>query len=102
MADGMRTVPRRRARHGFGDTLVDRYGFRGQVDAIYADYDAAVSTGIVPSEWFDMQEIPPSTRDQVFYSLVGPGGAVLVGELDARRQEEEWRPPDGAVRNGRR
>ena len=48
---------------------------------MFADYEAALHAGIVSVNWFDIQKIPPSTKDQVFYHLVGDG-AVLAGELD--------------------
>lgn len=79
-------APQKRVnKHSIGDQLGDPYGFVGVVDAIYADYYAARCNGVVSEGWFDSQEKPPSTKDQVFYSLVAQDGegAVLVGEGEA-------------------
>jgi len=67
----------------------------GIVDAIYADYNAALMCGAVTHGWFEAQEDPPSSRDQIFYSIIvvrrsGDNqmgvllatGAVLAGEDD--------------------
>lgn len=73
--------PERAPKYNFGDVLVSKRGFRGRVTMMFANYDAVLSAGIVGRNWFDIQEIPPSTKDQVFYHLVGDG-AALAGELD--------------------
>ena len=74
-------IPERAPKYNFGDVLVSERGFRGRVSMMFANYDAVQSAGIVGRDWFDIQKIKPSTKDQVFYHLVGDG-AALVGELD--------------------
>jgi hypothetical protein len=74
-------IPKRSPKYNFGDVLVSKRGFRGRVNMMFANYEAILSAGVVSGNWFDIQEIPPSTKDQVFYSLVGDG-AALAGELD--------------------
>lgn len=74
-------IPKRTQKYNFGDVLVGSNGFRGRVSMMFANYAAVLSAGIVGRDWFDIQTIPPSTKDQVFYHLVGDG-AVLEGELD--------------------
>ena len=77
--------PRRKPIHGFGDVI--RWGdFVGRIDAIYADYWSALDSFIVSADWFEQQENPPSTKDQIFYSLIAMdgNGSVLVGEQDIK------------------
>jgi hypothetical protein len=77
----MKEIPERAPKYSFGDVLVTKGGFRGRVSMMFANYDAILSAGIVGANWFDIQKIRPSTKDQVFYHLVG-AGAALAGELD--------------------
>jgi len=76
-----KVIPQCAPKYNFGDVLVSQRGFRGRVNMIFANYDAVLSAGIVSENWLKIQEVPPSTKDQVFYSLVGDG-AILVGEKD--------------------
>lgn len=78
--------PTRTPCYDFGQSLRDRYGFVGRVEAIFADYWAAMDAGVAMPGWFEVQARPPSTKDQVFYALVDAtgDGAVLVGEHEAR------------------
>ena len=71
-------------RYAFGDTLADHGNFRGVVDAIFRNFASAVECGIVDDSWWDEQAVKPSTRNQIFYSITGSRGAVLIGENDAR------------------
>lgn len=77
--------PRRTPKWGFGQTLRDKYGFVGRVDSMYADYYAATYCFVIPPDWFQAQQTTPSTKDQVFYGIVGLDGigTSLVGENDA-------------------
>jgi len=75
------TIPKRAPRYSFGDVLVTRAGFRGQVNMMFADYEAVLHAGVVAEDWLEIQKNPPSTKDQVFYHLVGDG-SVLAGEQD--------------------
>lgn len=83
--------PTRTPRFSFGQTLRadtsrgdDGSPFVGRVDAIYADYWSCLGSGIVSPGWFEVQERPPSTPDQCFYSLVELDGigAVVAGERE--------------------
>lgn len=74
-------IPQRAPKYNFGDVLINKHGFRGRVTMMFANYDAVVSTGIVARSWFDIQVTPPSTKDQIFYHIVG-NGSVIAGELD--------------------
>ena len=76
--------PKRNPRWSFGVTLRNRHGFVGAVDSIFVDYWSARCSGIIPKDWFEMQEIKPSTKDQVYYGLVALDGvgAVLSGEAE--------------------
>ena len=78
--------PARTAVYSFGQSLRDGYGFVGRVEAIFADYWAAMDAGVAMPGWFEVQARPPSTKDQVFYAIVDPSGdgAALVGENEAR------------------
>ena len=76
----------REPKFGFNRTLRNPHGFVGCVVSIYANLSEAINSRAVCSSWFDMQERPPSSKDQIFYGcrgLDGRGG-FLVGELDAR------------------
>lgn len=77
--------PHRAPKFFLGNRLRNQHGFVGFVTAIYADYWAAVEGNAVPAGWFAMQKTAPSTKDQVFYGIVGRGGdgACLVGETEA-------------------
>ena len=66
-------------------------GVVGRVFAIYPDYDAAMPFVGYSPEWYEIQRDPPSSKDQVFYSLLMTveykgrkvaTGAVLAGEND--------------------
>jgi hypothetical protein len=75
----------RKPKYAFGDVLENRHGFRGYVTEVYADMWAAIDGLAVPKDWFERQEIPPSSKEQVFYGLIGlESGAALVGEDDAK------------------
>jgi hypothetical protein len=74
-------IPKRSPKYNFGDVLVSRNGFRGRVNMMFADFNAVLDSEVVSRKWFEIQTLPPSTKDQVFYHLVGDG-AVLAGELD--------------------
>ena len=87
--------PTRQPKWGFGQTLRARNaggrdpsgppeGFVGRVDTIYADYWAALDVFIVPPGWFEMQNVKPLTKDQIFYGLTAldGSGAILAGEND--------------------
>ena len=79
-------IPTRTPRWSFGARLVTRHDFVGVVDCIYVDYYAARGSNAVGQGWFEAQDLPPSTKNQIFYSLVGDNnsGAVLSGEQDIR------------------
>lgn len=77
----MKTIPHRVPKYAFGEVLVTRSGFRGFVNRMFVDFEAVLSAGLVSENWFEIQNVPPSTKDQIFYSLVGDG-AVLAGEDD--------------------
>lgn len=58
----------------------DFYGF---IDSIYLDYWAALDAFIIPEGWFEEQEHPISTKNQLFYGIVSTvpnGGSILAGE----------------------
>lgn len=74
-------IPNRAPKYAFGQTLVTRRGFRGRVRMMFANFEAVIATGVVGEHWFGIQKLPPSTKDQVFYILVGDG-AVVAGEED--------------------
>lgn len=78
--------PWRPSKFSLGAKLITHHEFVGYVDAIYVDYWAARCSNVIPVGWFEVQDLPPSTKDQVFYSLVGEGGqgAVLIGESEAQ------------------
>jgi hypothetical protein len=66
-------------------------GVTGPVVAIYPDYDAAMPFVGYSPEWYEIQMAPPSSKDQVFYSLLMTverkgrkvaTGTVLAGEND--------------------
>ncbi len=72
-------------KYEFGQILRDEHGFVGRVNAMYENYASVVNSFCVPPEWFEMQTKPPSTKSQIFYSIVALDGRgeVLVGENDA-------------------
>lgn len=71
------------ARFVIGARVVDHYGRTGWIEAIYADYWAAVNASVVLSDWWRLQERPVSRLDQPFYALVLDGsGGVLVGDAE--------------------
>lgn len=95
-------------RHGTAPKILQRFpkyplgcflkkdGCLGIVDAIYSDYTAAVNSFIIPPNWFEQQVKPPSSRDQIFYSIivveerdgtVYAVGAILAGENDVELAE---------------
>jgi heat shock protein HspQ len=78
--------PTRTPKYTFGQTLEGQHGFVGRVDAMYADLYAAQDCFAVPEGWWDQLEKRPSTKDQIFYSLIAMDGegAVLAGEAEAR------------------
>jgi hypothetical protein len=72
----------------------------GIVDAIFCDYRAAQNCGIVTGGWMEIQKFPPSSEDQIFYSIItlermgengdGPlfiSGGILGGENDVELVE---------------
>jgi len=83
--------PLRTPRYMFGQVL-KRGDFTGRIDTIFADYWAALDGFCVPPGWFEEQEEPPETKDQVFYGLIAMDGegAILAGERDV-----EVTYPDG-------
>lgn len=82
---GSPTPGRKTPRFMIGDTLRTHHDFVGYVDAIYGDVWAAIDSGVIGLDWPVVQEKPPSSLDQIFYSLVALNGlgAVLVGEAEA-------------------
>ncbi len=78
--------PARTPRFGFGVRLKSprHPGFVWVIDAIYVDFHAARDAFVVPENWWAIQINPPSTKDQIFYSLISQDGrgAVLIGEND--------------------
>lgn len=79
-------IMRRRPKYALGDLLVNQHDFIGHVDVIYADLYAAMDDFAVDENWWDIQTIKPSSKDQVFYGLAAPDGkgAAISGELDVR------------------
>lgn len=69
----------------------------GIVDAIFADIRAAQNCNLIGFNWIDQQIHPPSSTDQVFYSIItikgGPdgseyiAGSILAGENDVELVE---------------
>lgn len=84
------SIARRRPKYALGDLLVSQHEFLGFVDVIYADLYAAMDAFAVDENWWDVQTIKPSSKDQIFYGLAAPNGkgAVLCGELDVRPAAE--------------
>lgn len=74
----------RKPRYSHG-AFLRKGDFVGQVDTTYADLQAAVDSFVVSQDWLNAQESPPSTWNQVFYSVVNytEGGAALFGEAEA-------------------
>lgn len=73
-------------------------GVVGRVFAIYSDYDAAMPFVGYSPEWCEIQREPPSSKDQVFYSLLMTiehkgrriaTGTVLAGENDVELVGQE-------------
>lgn len=62
--------------------IVRRRDFVGFIDTIYLDYWAALDAFIVPEGWFENQTYPISSKDQIFYGIVGDKGkgSILTGE----------------------
>jgi hypothetical protein len=63
----------------------------GVVTCIYSDLTAAIDDFAVGPDWWECQDVKPSSKDQVFYGLVVvfrrkdrriATGALLVGEND--------------------
>lgn len=73
-------------------------GVVGRVFAIYPDHSAAMPFAGYSLEWYEIQKDPPSSKDQVFYSLLmtieNKGrkvatGSVLAGENDVELAGDE-------------
>lgn len=88
-------VPKRRPYHGFGDVLRTATGFVGRVDAIFADYWAALDSGLITEGWFEAQRQPIATKDQIFYGLIAVDGvgAVLAAEFEVAPWPSPSDPP---------
>lgn len=74
--------------HSFKDGSV----FIGRIDAVYADYWAAIEAGAVEEGWFEDLDSPPSTKDQVFYSVVGATQGAILTTKETLVSCEEERP----------
>ena len=58
--------------------LVD--GVEGRVDAAFIDLQAAIDVGLIDVGWFaEQNSSDKTTREEHWYSVVLPQGAVLVG-----------------------
>ena len=83
--------PTRSPLFSFGRRLRDKHGQVGRVTQAYADFDAVAASNSVGKgeDWWRIQTIPPSTRDQVFYSILSEDGKgeSIVGERDAEDLE---------------
>lgn len=73
-------------------------GVEGPVVAIHADYDAAMPFCGYSPDWYEVQKDPPSSKDQVFYSLLMTvkhkgkrvaTGTVIAGENDVELAGQE-------------
>jgi hypothetical protein len=73
-------------------------GVVGGVYAIHADYNAAMPFASYSPEFYEVQKDPPSSQDQVFYSLLVTiehkgrrvaTGTVIAGENDVELEGRE-------------
>ena len=70
-------------RFALGAKVKEPDGGIGAIDAAYADLEAAIEAGVVDDDWYGgLDERPRTPKTGVWYSVVLPDGAVLVGELD--------------------
>lgn len=67
-----------------GELVREPHGQLGRVDAIFADYQAALDGRSVPKGWYEgLAKKPKTPKEGCWYCVVlTPAGAVLVGEDD--------------------
>jgi len=67
-----------------GELVRDPHAQVGRIDAIFADYQAALDGFHVPKGWYEgLAKRPKTSKEGCWYAVVLiPEGAVLVGEDD--------------------
>jgi len=81
---------RRAAKTGWGSALlqfnlgdeVSFPGYRGIIDAAFADLDSAIAAGLVDPSWYASSGAHQTKPDERWYSVVTDHGAELCGEQD--------------------
>ncbi len=76
---------KRAPRYALGQLVREPHGQVGAVDCIFADLEAVEQSSIIldVGRWYEKLSIRPKTlKSGIWYSVVLPGGACVVGEDD--------------------